>query len=52
MTSSARARIDGGTERPSALAVLRLTTSSSVNMPPVTLPPDRARLATRPDATG
>jgi hypothetical protein len=27
MTSSARARIDGGTARPSALAVLRLTTS-------------------------
>src|SRR5207249_11033039 len=30
MTSSARARIDGGTIRPSALAVLRLTTSSKV----------------------
>src|SRR3984893_16037256 len=30
MTSSARARIDGGTMRPSALAVLRLTTSSKV----------------------
>ena len=30
MTSSARARIDGGTVRPSALAVLRLTTSSNV----------------------
>ena len=30
MTSSARARIDGGTVRPSALAVLRLTTSSKV----------------------
>src|SRR3984893_2147013 len=30
MTSSARARIDGGTERPSALAVLRLITSSNV----------------------
>src|SRR6516225_11321353 len=30
MTSSARARIEGGTVRPSALAVLRLTTSSKV----------------------
>src|SRR5439155_3400935 len=30
MTSSARARIDGGTVRPSACAVLRLTTSSKV----------------------
>jgi hypothetical protein len=30
MTSPARARIDGGTVRPSALAVLRLTTSSKV----------------------
>src|SRR5260370_24682921 len=30
MTSSARARIDGGTVRPSALAVLRLTTNSNV----------------------
>ncbi len=30
MTSSARARIDCGTVRPSALAVLRLTTSSNV----------------------
>ena len=30
MASSARARIDGGTVRPSALAVLRLTTSSNV----------------------
>src|SRR5206468_4035194 len=30
MTSSARARIDSGTVRPSALAVLRLTTSSNV----------------------
>src|SRR5258707_7565841 len=30
MTSSARARIDGGTLRPSALAVFRLTTSSNV----------------------
>src|SRR5437763_16966083 len=30
MTSSARARIDGGTVRPSALAVLRLTTSSNL----------------------
>src|SRR6516164_4245866 len=30
MTSSARARIAGGTVRPSALAVLRLTTSSNV----------------------
>src|SRR6516165_1099060 len=30
MTSSARARIDGGTVRPSAFAVLRLTTSSKV----------------------
>src|SRR4029077_17367491 len=30
MTSSARARIDGGTVRPSALAVLRLTTSSKL----------------------
>src|SRR6266478_4730811 len=30
ITSSARARIDGGTVRPSALAVLRLTTSSNV----------------------
>src|SRR5215475_2015201 len=30
MTSSARARIDGGIVRPSALAVLRLTTSSKV----------------------
>jgi hypothetical protein len=30
MTSSARARIDGGTVRPSALAVFRLTTSSKV----------------------
>src|SRR4029077_3960326 len=29
ITSSARARIDGGTVRPSALAVLRLTTSSN-----------------------
>ena len=29
MTSSASARIDGGTVRPSALAVLRLTTSSN-----------------------
>ena len=29
MTSSARARIDGGTVRPSALAVFRLTTSSN-----------------------
>src|SRR6516164_2909824 len=29
MTSSARARIDGGTVRPRALAVLRLTTSSN-----------------------
>src|SRR6516165_8580056 len=30
MTSSARARIEGGTLRPRALAVLRLTTSSKV----------------------
>src|SRR5262249_27331009 len=30
MTSSARARIDGGIVRPSALAVFRLTTSSKV----------------------
>src|ERR1700740_3200946 len=30
MTSSARPRTDGGTVRPSALAVLRLTTSSKV----------------------
>jgi len=30
MTSSARARIEGGIVRPSALAVLRLTTSSKV----------------------
>ena len=30
MTSSARARIDGGTVRPSALAVLRLMTSSNL----------------------
>src|SRR5262249_20919789 len=30
MTSSARARIDGGTVRPSAFAILRLTTSSKV----------------------
>jgi len=30
MTSSARARIEGGTVRPSAFAVLRLTTSSNV----------------------
>src|SRR5262244_667339 len=30
MTSSARARIDGGIVRPSALAVFRLTTSSNV----------------------
>src|SRR5207249_1429742 len=30
ITSVARARIDGGTVRPSALAVLRLTTSSNV----------------------
>jgi hypothetical protein len=30
MTSSARARIDGGTVRPSAFAVLRLTTSSKM----------------------
>src|ERR1700730_18255026 len=30
MTSSARARIEGGTVRPSAWAVLRLTTSSNV----------------------
>src|ERR1700731_4639733 len=30
ITSSARARIDGGTVSPSALAVLRLTTSSNV----------------------
>jgi len=30
MTSSARARIDGGTVRPRALAVWRLTTSSNV----------------------
>src|SRR4029077_17055874 len=30
MTSSARARIEGGTVRPRALAVLRLTTSSNV----------------------
>src|SRR5205814_10277012 len=30
MTSSARARIDGGTVRPSAIAVLRLTTSSNL----------------------
>ena len=30
ITSSARARIDGGTARPSALAVLRLMTSSNV----------------------
>jgi len=30
MTSSARARIDGGTVSASALAVLRLTTSSNV----------------------
>jgi hypothetical protein len=30
MTSSARARIEGGTVRPSALAVLRLTTSSNL----------------------
>src|SRR4029077_6604084 len=30
ITSSARARIDGGTVMPSALAVLRLTTSSNV----------------------
>src|SRR5271169_4111270 len=30
ITSSARARIDGGTVKPSALAVLRLTTSSKV----------------------
>src|SRR6516162_9829095 len=30
MTSSARARIDGGIVRPSAFAVLRLTTSSNV----------------------
>src|SRR5262249_40067928 len=30
ITSSARARIDGGTVRPSSLAVLRLTTSSNV----------------------
>src|SRR6516165_8397326 len=30
MTSSARARIDGGTVRPSACAVLRLTTSSNL----------------------
>src|SRR5438445_3284003 len=30
MTSSARARIAGGTVRPSALAVLRLTTSSNM----------------------
>jgi hypothetical protein len=30
MTSSARARIDGGIVRPSPLAVLRLTTSSNV----------------------
>jgi hypothetical protein len=29
MTSSARTRIDGGTVRPSALAVLRFTTSSN-----------------------
>ena len=29
MTSSVRARIEGGTVRPSALAVLRLTTSSN-----------------------
>src|SRR5262245_45548180 len=29
MTSSARARLEGGTVRPSALAVLRLTTSSN-----------------------
>src|SRR6266404_9476523 len=30
MTSSARARIDGGTVSPRALAVLRLTTSSNL----------------------
>src|SRR4029077_3589191 len=30
ITSSARARIDGGTVRPSVFAVLRLTTSSNV----------------------
>src|SRR5215469_16528120 len=30
MTSSARARIDGGTVRPSALAVFKLSTSSNV----------------------
>src|SRR6516162_8950739 len=30
MTSSARARIEGGTVRPSSFAVLRLTTSSKV----------------------
>src|SRR5262252_4962444 len=30
MTSSARARIDGGTVRPSAFAILRLITSSNV----------------------
>ena len=30
MTSSARVRIEGGTARPSALAVLRLTTSSKL----------------------
>src|SRR5215469_14314924 len=30
MTSVARARIEGGPERPSSLAVLRLTTSSNV----------------------
>src|SRR6516164_8423824 len=30
ITSSARARIEGGTVRPSAVAVLRLTTSSKV----------------------
>src|SRR6516225_8375032 len=30
MTSSARARIDGGTVRPSACAVFRLTTSSNL----------------------
>ena len=30
MTSSARARIDGGTVRPSALAVFRLTTNSNL----------------------
>ena len=30
MTSSARSRIDGGTARPSALAVLRFTTISNL----------------------